>query len=115
MAQYYILEIQQYDNGEFGHIVHWAYDEDPVKARLKAESKYHTVLAAAAISELQQHSATLIASNGNCIMNQDYHHPLPVPEVEPEESDVPEPQVTPGEVDSEEDPDPDSNAEPVGE
>lgn len=74
MNQYYILEIQQYANGEFGHIVHFAYDEDPTKARLKAESKYHEILAAAAISDLPQHSATLIASDGRGIMNQCYRH-----------------------------------------
>ena len=51
MTQYYIIEIQQLPNGEFAHTVHWAYDEDEMKAILKAESKYHSVLAAAAISE----------------------------------------------------------------
>ena len=78
--QYYILEIQKNTAGEYGHIVHWAYDEDETQARLKAESKYHSVLAAAAISELPQHSATLITSDGMCIMNQCYEHNIPVPE-----------------------------------
>ena len=27
-TQYYILEIQKYDTGEFGHIVYFTYDED---------------------------------------------------------------------------------------
>ena len=84
MNQYYILEIQQYANLEFGHIVHYAYDVDPTMARLKAESKYHEVLAAAAISQLPQHSATLITSDGRAIMNQCYRHevaPTPEPEV----------------------------------
>lgn len=85
MMQYYIIEIQQNAAGEFGHIVHWAYDADPTKARLKAESKYHEVLAAAAISELPQHSASLLTSDGRCIMNQCYRHTIaaPEPEVEP--------------------------------
>ena len=83
MNQYYILEIQKYLNGEFGHIVHFAYDENATKARLKAESKYHEVLAAAAVSELPQHSATLITSDGRAIMNQCYIHEI---ESEPEES-----------------------------
>ena len=52
MNQYYIFEIQRYINGEFGHIVHFAYDANATKARLKAEAKYHEVLAAAAVSEL---------------------------------------------------------------
>lgn len=41
MNQFYIFEVQQYINGEFGHIVHFAYDANPTKARLKAEAKYH--------------------------------------------------------------------------
>ena len=91
MNQYYIIEIQQYLNGEYGHIVHYAYDENATTARLKAESKYHTVLAAAAISELPSHSATLLASDGRCIMNQCYRHEVPEPE--PEEETEPEVEV----------------------
>ena len=87
MNQYYIFEIQQYANGEYGHIVHFAYDEDATKARLKAESKYHEVLAAAAISELQSHSATLLTADGRAIMNQSYKHAIE-PDVEPEPEEV---------------------------
>ena len=88
MNQFYIIEIQQYANGEFGHIVHFAYDADATKARLKAESKYHEVLAAAAVSQLPQHSATLLTSDGRAIMNQCYKHvvestPEPEEETEP--------------------------------
>ena len=91
MNQFYIIEIQQYVNGEFGHIVHFAFDENPTKARLKAEAKYHEVLAAAAISELPQHSASLLTSDGRCIMNQCYRHEIetPEPEVEPTEPEEP--------------------------
>lgn len=85
MNQFYIIEIQKYVNGEFGHIVHFAYDEDATKARLKAESKYHQVLAAAAVSELPQHSATLLTSDGRAIMNQVYRHEVITPEEEPTE------------------------------
>ena len=94
MNQYYIFEIQQYANGEYGHIVHFAYDADASKARLKAESKYHEVLAAAAISELQSHSATLLTADGRSIMSQCYKHALPVQEEE--ETEEPE-EVTPNE------------------
>ena len=94
MNQFYIIEIQQYTNGEFGHIVHFAYDANPTKARLKAEAKYHEVLASAAISELPQHSATLLTSDGRAVMSQCYKHvvestPEPEPEVEPEEETEP--------------------------
>lgn len=87
MNQYYIFEIQRYINGEFGHIVHFAYDANATKARLKAEAKYHEVLAAAAVSELPQHSATLLTSDGRAIMNQCYQHTI-TPTPEPEEPEV---------------------------
>lgn len=74
MNQYYVIEIQQYANGEYGHIVHFAYDIDPNKARLKGESKYHEVLAAAAVSELPSHAATLLGSDGFPVMYQCYKH-----------------------------------------
>ena len=90
MTQFYIIEIQKYLSGEYGHIVHYAFDEDATKARLKAESKYHQVLAAAAISDLPSHSATLLATDGREVMHQCYIHavepqPEPEPEPEPEE------------------------------
>lgn len=85
MNQFYIIEIQQYANGEFGHIVHFAYDANATKARLKAESKYHEVLASAAISQLPQHSATLLTGDGKAIMNQCYTHIEPA--LMPDDSD----------------------------
>lgn len=90
MTQYYIFEVQQYANGEFGHLVHFAYDEDATRARLKAESKYHEVLSAAAISELPQHAATLLTSDGRAVMNQCYKHNIVTSEEEvtPEEEEV---------------------------
>ena len=94
MTQYYIVEIQQYPNGEYGHIVHFAYDEDPDKARLKAESTYHSILAAASISETKKHSAIIISDESFPVLNQCYKHPnvqAPAPEPEPE----PEPEVEP--------------------
>ena len=74
MNQYYIIEVQQNQAGEYSHLVHWAYDADATQARLKAESTYHTVLAAAAISSMLSHSATLIAADGRAIMQQCYKH-----------------------------------------
>lgn len=84
LTQFYIIEIQQYQTGEYGDIKHVVWDEDTSKARLKAESKYHEVLAAAAVSELLSHSATILTSDGRAIMNQCYRHPAPTPEPEPE-------------------------------
>ena len=74
MTQFYVLEIQQYANGEYGHIVHFAADENPDKARNKGDAKYYEVLSAAAVSELPSHSAVLVASDGTPIMNKCYTH-----------------------------------------
>lgn len=74
MYQFYVVEVQKYQNGEFGHIVHYAYDENINKAQLKAESKYHEVLAAAAVSELPEHSAIMFSTEGFPMMHQCYKH-----------------------------------------
>lgn len=61
--QYYVVELQKYDNGEFGHIVHFAYDANQDIARRKGDSKYYETLAAAALSGIPEHAAVLVASN----------------------------------------------------
>jgi len=85
--QYYVVEIQQYANGEYGHLVHFAYDENDNTARLKCESKFYEVLAAAAVSELPKHSAIMFDSSGVPQMHKCYEHvkPEPVTESEAEE------------------------------
>ena len=74
MTQFYVVEIQQYPSGEYGHIVHFAYDADADRARLKGEAKYHEVLAAAAVSELPSHAAIMFSAEGHPIMHQCYRH-----------------------------------------
>ncbi len=88
MYQYYIFEIQQYANGEYGHIVHFAHDTDDHTARLKAESKYHEVLAAAAISNLPTHAASLLTIDGRVLMNQCYYHYVSSEEQEQEQEET---------------------------
>lgn len=86
LYQFYVMEIQQYADLSYGDIKHFAYDEDPDKARLKAESKYYEVLAAAAISNLPSHAAILFSSEGFPIMHQCYKHEVaPEPEETPTE------------------------------
>ena len=75
MYQYYVFEIQKYPDGSYGDITHFAYDEDPDKARLKGESKYHQVLAAAAASTLPEHGAVLMSSQCEPIEHKCYFHP----------------------------------------
>ena len=53
--QFYVFEIQKYANGEYGHIVHFAYD----------------------------HSASLITSEGRLLMSQCYTHETQKQETEP--------------------------------
>ena len=89
MYQHYIVEIQQYANGEFGHIVHFAYDADADKARLKAESKYHEVLAAAAISALPSHAAILFTTEGFPLLHQCYKHAVEEEQAEEEPEEEP--------------------------
>lgn len=44
------------------------------ETRNDAESVYHSVLAAAAISSVEKHSAVLLTSEGKHIMSQVYYH-----------------------------------------
>lgn len=84
MTQFYIVEIKKNQAGEFEHNVYWEYDADADKARLKGESKYYTILAAAAVSEMAEHSAILFSTEGFPIMHQCYKHeaaPAPAEEV----------------------------------
>ena len=74
MYQYYILEVQKTKAGEYSHLVHYAYDTDSDIARRKAENKYYTVLAAAAISDTAMHSAVLVSAEGFPILNGCYRN-----------------------------------------
>lgn len=74
LTQFYIVEVKKFYSGEFEHQVHFAYDEDPRTAKLKAESKYHEVLASAAISETETHSAILFTTEGEPLMHECYYH-----------------------------------------
>lgn len=99
MTQFYIVEIQQNAAGEYAHIVHWAFDEDADQAQLKAESKYYSVLAAAAVSELKSHAAILFSAEGFPLMNKCYKHTVTVetPAAEPETPEEPTEEPTEGE------------------
>jgi len=89
--QYYVVEVQQYADGTYGHIVHYAFDEDPDMALKKGESKYYQVLSAAAVSNLPCHSAILFSTEAFPLMHYCYKHEVQ-PEPEPEPTPEPEPQ-----------------------
>jgi len=88
---YIVVEIQKYENGQVGNLVsaHGTKEE--------AESKYHSVLAAAAVSALPVHSAVLISEEGYPMRYECYKHPLPEPEPEPELETEPPTDEEPGE------------------
>lgn len=83
MTQFYIIEIKEINPGEFEHNVYYAWDEDETTARLKAESTYHSLLSAAAVSENYRHSAVIIDSRCFPKLNYSYEH---LPEVSGDES-----------------------------
>lgn len=65
---YIVIEIQTYDNGTVGTLVN-QYD-----TLQEAESKFHTVLAAAAVSSLPVHSAMIITGGADTVRAEHYEH-----------------------------------------
>ena len=66
--KYILIELQTNRDGTVGNIV-TAYDELP-----QAESAWHSVLAAAAISTLPVHAAVLVNSLGEVVESRCYTH-----------------------------------------
>lgn len=66
---YFVIELQT-NGGQTANIVS-AYE-----TREAAESKYHTILAAAAISSVEKHAAVIITEEGFEIVHQCYVHPV---------------------------------------
>lgn len=65
---YLVIEIQTNTDGTVGNLV-YSYDN-----RNEAESKYHAVLSAAAISALPMHTCDLIQEDGVLLARQCYVH-----------------------------------------
>ena len=82
MFQNYVVEIQQFHNGEFAHNVFWLFDENADIAMQKAEAKFHEVLSYAATSNTAAHAAILFTSEGFPCRNECYKHD-PIPTAEP--------------------------------
>ena len=93
---YLVIEIQKDFSGEIAYVVtkHTTLSD--------AESKYHSVLSYAAISNLASHSATLLTDNGFALKREFYEHTPPAPEPEePEEPIEPDPGEDDGEGEGE--------------
>lgn len=65
---YLVIEIQRNADGTVGNFV-WTYTNI-----YEAESKFHSVLASAAISAVQVHSCALLNESGFSIKSQSYTH-----------------------------------------
>lgn len=65
---YIVIELQTAADGSVGNFV-WAYT-----SREQAEAKYHSVLAAAAVSSLPVHSCVILRNDGLQIAAQSYKH-----------------------------------------
>ena len=63
-----VIELQKSAEGVVSNIV----TEHATLA--EAESKYHSILAAAAVSEISVHSAVLVSEEGFPVKNQCYKH-----------------------------------------
>ena len=71
---YLVVELQTYSDGTVGHI-EWSFNN-----QAQAESKFHAVLSAAAISEVTIHACSLLASDGRLLNRGCYEHGTPTPE-----------------------------------
>ena len=82
---YLVLELQTAENGSISPIVNQA---ETINA---AESVYHQILAAAALSSVYKHGAVVLTDEGYPLMHHFYQHiPEPAPEPEPEPTPEPE-------------------------
>ena len=65
---YIVIEIQTNADGLVGTIV------TQHESWQAAEAKYHTVLAAAAVSSLPVHAAVILTGDGNVVRGEHYTH-----------------------------------------
>lgn len=65
---YIVIELQKNKDGKVGNMV-TSHD-----TLAEAESKYHSILAAAAMSEVAAHSAIIVSEEGFPVQHQCYKH-----------------------------------------
>ena len=63
-----VIELQKSANGQVANIV------TAHETQAEAESKYHAVLSAAAVSNVPSHAAALLSEEGFSVANQCYRH-----------------------------------------
>ena len=67
-TKFIVMELQKNADGVVGNIV-WSFDDQN-----QADSKFFTVLAAAAVSNIPKHSVTMLHEDGYVIRNETYIH-----------------------------------------
>ena len=67
-TKYVVIEIQTMSDGQISCLA------TPFDSQMQAESSYHSVLAAAALSALPRHAAVLMTSDGSVQASQYYEH-----------------------------------------
>ena len=82
--KYLVIELQTNAENQVATIV-TSHD-----SKLEAEAKFHTVLAAAAVSSVRQHGAMMFTSTGKFLESDCYTHPAPEPAPAPEPEEEPE-------------------------
>lgn len=85
---YIIMEVQIFADGGIS-TPSYAYSD-----KNRAEQKYHTILASAAVSKLPRHTCFMLMDDGRVIRSESYEHPV---EPEPEPEPTPEPEESEGE------------------
>ena len=76
--KYLVTEIQTMADGQVANLTS-VFDD-----RMQAESSYHSILAAAAISQLPLHACMMYTNDGYLVMSANYVHEQPSPEPGPE-------------------------------
>lgn len=76
---YIILEIQKNANGTVGELV---FKKPTIE---EAQSQFHTVMAAAAVSQCPAHSAVLLDDEGGVLRSECFTHSQPESDPEPEQ------------------------------
>lgn len=66
--KYIVVELQKNAGGQVSNIV------TAHNTLAEAESKYYSILAYAAVSEIPVHSAIIVAEDGNPVKNNSYKH-----------------------------------------
>lgn len=66
--EYIVIEVQANADGTIGTLVYTYADKNT------AEQQYHTILAAAAVSSVENHGAVMLTKTGGFIKNDSFNH-----------------------------------------